>query len=80
MALRVLAGVGLGVVMPLVTAYVNEFMPHRHINRMSTVRLTGFSIGAVVASVLVIYLTPGRGWPVLFWCGGAAALIALLCW
>jgi MFS family permease len=78
--LRILTGVGLGVLMPLGTAYVNEFMPRRHSNRLATLGTIGFSAGAVIASILGIYLTPGRGWPVLFWCGGAALPIALLCW
>jgi AAHS family 4-hydroxybenzoate transporter-like MFS transporter len=79
-AMRVLTGVGLGVLMPLGTAYVNEFMPRRHSNRLATLGTIGFSAGAVVASVLGIYLTPGHGWHILFWCGGAALPIALLCW
>jgi MFS family permease len=78
--LRILTGVGLGVLMPLGTAYVNEFVPRRHSNRLATLGTIGFSAGAVIASVLGIYLTPGRGWPILFWCGGAALPIALLCW
>jgi AAHS family 4-hydroxybenzoate transporter-like MFS transporter len=78
--LRLLTGVGLGVLMPLGTAYINEFMPHRHSNRLATLGTIGFSAGAVTASVIGIYLTPGRGWPILFWCGGAALVIAAACW
>ncbi len=78
--LRVLTGVGLGVLMPLGTAYINEFMPQRHSNRLATLGTAGFSAGAVVASVIGIYLTPGRGWHILFWCGGAALVIAAACW
>ena len=78
--LRLLTGVGLGVLMPLGTAYINEFMPRRHSNRLATLGTIGFSAGAVLASVLGIYLTPGRGWHILFWSGGAALPIALLCW
>lgn len=76
---RLLTGVGLGVLMPLGTAYINEFMPDRLSNRLATLGTIGFSAGAVVASVIGIYLTPGRGWPILFWCGGAALPIAVAC-
>jgi AAHS family 4-hydroxybenzoate transporter-like MFS transporter len=78
--LRVLTGVGLGVLMPLGTAYINEFMPDRHSNRLATLGTIGFSAGAVIASVIGIYLTPGRGWHILFWCGAAALPIAVACW
>ena len=76
--LRLLTGLGLGVIMPLGTAYINEFTPTRSANWAASVAISGYSVGGVLAAVVGIYLTPAHGWPVLYWVGAASLVLAVL--
>lgn len=77
-ALRVLTGLGLGVLLPLGTAYVNEYLPRRVHNRLAVLGGTGFGIGGVLAAVLGVALTSGGDWRSLYYVGGGAIVLALL--
>lgn len=74
--LRLLTGLGLGVVMPLGTAYINEYLPERHRFRLASLAAAGFSLGAVVASIVGIVFT--SRWQALFYVGSGAAVVGLL--
>ena len=76
--LRFLTGLFLGVIMPLGTAYINEFTPARSANRTVVVAISGYPLGGVLASLAGIYLTPVHGWPVLYWIGAAPFVLGLL--
>jgi AAHS family 4-hydroxybenzoate transporter-like MFS transporter len=77
-ALRFLTGLGLGVIMPLGTAYINEFTPTRSANWVASLAISGYSVGGVLAALVGIYLTPGHGWPVLYWIGAGSLVLAVL--
>lgn len=77
-ALRFLTGLGLGVIMPLGTAYINEFTPARSRNRVASLAISGYSIGGVLAAVVGIYLTPTYGWHVLYWIGAGSLVLTVL--
>jgi AAHS family 4-hydroxybenzoate transporter-like MFS transporter len=76
--LRFLTGIFLGVIMPLGTAYINEFTPARSANRVVVAAVSGYPLGGVLASLVGIYLTPGHGWQILYWIGAAPFVLGLL--
>ena len=78
-ALRLLTGIGLGVLLPLGTTYVNELAPQRLSNRFSLWGVTfGWSLGGVVASLVGIFLTPQYGWQVLYYVGALSIPLTLV--
>lgn len=78
--LRGITGLSLGVIMPLGTAYINEFTPASSGNRMATLGISGYSFGGVLASAVGIWLTPDHGWQVLYWVGSISVLLAVVVW
>jgi benzoate transport len=78
--LRGITGLGLGVIMPLGTAYINEFTPAASGNRMGTLAISGYAFGGVLASAAGIWLTPDHGWQVLYWLGGLSIPLAAVLW
>jgi len=77
--LRILTGVGLGVILPLSTAYMNELMPTRVSNVTTVLATGGYTIGGTLAGLAGFTLVSGFGWPILFLLGGSAILLAFLC-
>ncbi len=79
-ALRVLAGIGLGGVAPSAIAMTCDFSPRRLRATFVLIIYCGFSLGFVIAGLLAAKLTPGFGWRSLFHVGGLVplALAALL--
>lgn len=78
--LRGITGLSLGVIMPLGTAYINEFTPAASGNRMGTLGISGYAFGGVLASAAGIWLTPGHGWQILYWLGGLSVPLAIVLW
>lgn len=78
LVLRVLTGLGLGVLLPLGTAYVNEYMPRRVHHRVAVLGGTGFALGGVLAALLGVALTSGGDWQALFFVGGGAFVVGLV--
>lgn len=76
--LRALTGLGLGVLLPLGTAYINEYLPDRTRNRLAALGGGGFALGGVLAAVTGVNLTAGGDWQVLFYLGGGAAVLGLI--
>jgi AAHS family 4-hydroxybenzoate transporter-like MFS transporter len=68
--LRFLTGLGLGVLLPLGTTYINELAPPRLSNSFSLWGVTlGWSLGGVFASLVGVFLTPQYGWQILYYVG-----------
>ena len=68
--LRFLTGLGLGVLLPLGTTYINELAPQRLSNSFSLWGVTlGWSLGGVFASLVGVFLTPQYGWQILYYVG-----------
>ncbi|TNC26924.1 MFS transporter [Amycolatopsis alkalitolerans] len=76
--LRFLTGIFLGVIMPLGTAYINEFAPARSANRVVAFAVGGLSLGGLFAALVGIYVTPHWGWHSLYWIGAAPLLLGAL--
>ncbi|TAK47217.1 MAG: MFS transporter [Xanthobacteraceae bacterium] len=80
MALRFLAGIGLGGVAPSAVAMTCDFSPRRSRATFVLIIYCGFSLGFVIAGLLAAKLIPSFGWRALFHVGGLAplALVVLL--
>jgi MFS transporter, AAHS family, benzoate transport protein len=73
--LRFLAGLGLGGVLPVALALVNE---HARVGRggsATTVLMTGYHVGAVATALLGIVVIPVWGWQGMFVIGALPALV-----
>jgi len=82
-AVRFLAGLGLGAMMPNATALVGEYSPRR--SRVATMMIVtnGFMVGAVLGGFASAWIVPRWGWRAVFVAGGAlplALLPALWAW
>lgn len=77
-ALRVLTGLGLGVLMPLGTTYINEFAPRRVTNVFTLWGVgLGWSMGGTVAGLVGVFVTPHFGWQSLYYFGSLSFILAL---
>jgi len=77
MALRGVAGLGLGGVWGAVTALVNETWPRAWRGRVVSVLLSAWPVGLIGAALLAGWVLPIYGWRALFLCGALALLAAL---
>jgi MFS transporter, AAHS family, 4-hydroxybenzoate transporter len=75
LAIRFIAGVGLGSIMPNSMALVGEYSPRRARVAMMVVVGTGFTAGAVIGGVVAFWLIPHFGWRSVFFFGGAIPLV-----
>ncbi len=73
--LRFLAGLGLGGVLPVAIALVNEYARVGKGGGATTVLMTGYHVGAVVTALLGIVVIPALGWRAMFVIGALPALV-----
>ena len=73
-ALRFLAGVGLGAAIPSAVALTTEYTPQRLRATFVLVIYCGFSLGFIAAGVAASVLLPVYGWRSILWVGAAAPL------
>ncbi|MCP1106596.1 MFS transporter [Serratia nevei] len=64
---RFISGIGLGGVMPNVTALTSEYSPKNKRSLMVGLMFSGYSIGGIWAAILGIYLIPLMGWQSIFY-------------
>jgi len=77
--LRVLTGMGLGVLLPLATTYINELAPRRVANTFALWGVAfGWAAGGTFAGIVGVSLTPVFGWPVLYWIGSLSLPITIV--
>ena len=72
--LRFLAGLGLGGVLPVALALVNEYARAGRAGSATTTMMTGYHTGAVVTSLVGILVLPALGWRPMFVIGALPAL------
>ncbi|BCW63020.1 aromatic acid/H+ symport family MFS transporter [Arthrobacter sp. StoSoilB22] len=65
-ALRLLAGVGLGGLVPSANALVAELVPTKWRSTIATLMMSGVPIGGSLAALVGIPLIPAFGWEVMF--------------
>lgn len=77
LAVRFLAGLGLGAIMPNATALIGEYSPRRR--RIATMMIVtnGFMVGAMAGGFLSAWLIPAHGWRAVFRVGGVVPLLLL---
>ncbi|NUP73949.1 MAG: aromatic acid/H+ symport family MFS transporter [Sinomonas sp.] len=73
-ALRLVAGLGLGGLVPSANAMAAELISPRRRGAMATLMMSGVPLGGTAAAVLGLGMIPAFGWQSMFW----LALIALL--
>ena len=74
-ALRFLAGLGFGGVMPNAIALTSEYSPHRSRGTMVMMMFCGFSVGATAGGFAAASIIPSFGWQGVFILGGAMPLV-----
>jgi MFS transporter, AAHS family, 4-hydroxybenzoate transporter len=77
--LRLLAGLGLGMLLALSVTLINELAPRGRANVLVGVIMVGWSGGGILAAATGVLLAPRYGWPALFWVDGGAIALAGLC-
>ncbi|WP_427131892.1 MFS transporter [Pseudarthrobacter sp. S9] len=73
-AMRLLAGIGLGGLVPSANALVAELVPAKWRSTVATLMMSGVPIGGSIAALAGIPLIPAFGWPAMF----LVAVVALL--
>ena len=75
-SLRVLTGLGLGVLLPLATTYINELAPRKIANTFALWGVAfGWALGGAMAGLVGVFLTPHLGWQSLYWIGSLSFLL-----
>jgi AAHS family benzoate transporter-like MFS transporter len=74
-ALRFLAGLGLGGLLPVALAMVNEFARTGKSGSASTTLMTGYHVGAVATALVGILAIPALGWRAMFVIGALPAVL-----
>jgi len=75
---RFLAGLGIGGVLPVVTAQMAEFAPARLRARLITLVFTGYSVGGILVALVGKQLIDAHGWPSVFFAAGLPVLLVPL--
>ena len=74
--LRLLTGMGLGVLLPLATTYINELAPRRVANTFSLWGVAlGWAAGGTLAGLVGVFATPALGWQSLYWIGSLSFVL-----
>jgi AAHS family 4-hydroxybenzoate transporter-like MFS transporter len=74
-ALRFLAGLGMGAAIPSAVALTSEYSPQRLRASFVLAIYCGFSLGFVAAGIAAASVLPAYGWRSLLWIGGLAPLV-----
>jgi AAHS family 4-hydroxybenzoate transporter-like MFS transporter len=73
--LRLIAGIGMGCIIPNATALVGEFSPiAKRVTLMMTITV-GFTAGAAIGGFIAAWMIPAFGWRSVFLFGGTVPLI-----
>jgi MFS transporter, AAHS family, benzoate transport protein len=73
---RFIAGLGLGGVMPCVTATLTEYAPRRLRSLLTTTAFVGFAVGGIVAAFLGQHLLASFGWQFVFFLAAIPLVMA----
>ena len=74
-ALRFVAGLGLGGLVPSVNALTSEFVPARRRSVVATLMMSGVPIGGSIAAVVGIHAIPAFGWQSMYLFAGTAVVL-----
>ncbi|GAA4012890.1 MFS transporter [Actimicrobium antarcticum] len=74
-AIRFIAGLGLGAIMPNAMALAGEFSPKRSRVTLMMYVSCGFTLGSVLGGLLASAMIPAWGWQSVFYLGGVIPLV-----
>src|SRR5262249_36796890 len=74
-AIRFVAGIGLGGIMPNAVALVGEYTPQRLRVLMILIVTNGFNLGAMLGGFVAASLVSDYGWRSIFYVGGVVPLV-----
>ena len=78
-SIRILTGLGLGVLLPLAATYINELAPRRVANAFSLWGVAfGWSAGGAFAGIVGVFFTPDYGWQILYWVGALSLPLTIV--
>ena len=77
---RLLAGLGLGGVMPTAVALTAEYSRADRRSLNNAIMFSGYSVGGVLAAVLTMRLMPEYGFRAMYWTGAAPVLLVPVLW
>jgi AAHS family 4-hydroxybenzoate transporter-like MFS transporter len=81
LALRFLAGLGLGGAMPGFLSIASEYSPQSRRALATGILWCGYPVGGMIGGIVGSYLIPLSGWRAVFYLGAAlGALVALIQW
>jgi AAHS family 4-hydroxybenzoate transporter-like MFS transporter len=75
MALRFIAGIGIGGVLPISIALNTEFAPRRIRASMIMLSFVGVALGGATGGLVASLYMGTYGWQVIFWTGGIAPML-----
>jgi MFS transporter, AAHS family, 4-hydroxybenzoate transporter len=75
MALRFIAGIGIGGVLPITVALNTEFAPRRIRASMTMLSFVGVALGGALGGLVASRFMGTYGWQVIFWTGGFAPIL-----
>ncbi|MBI4291935.1 MAG: MFS transporter [Betaproteobacteria bacterium] len=75
MALRFIAGIGIGGVLPITVALNAEFAPRRIRGTMVMLSFVGVALGGALGGLVASMYMGTYGWQVIFWTGGIAPML-----
>jgi len=78
LAIRFIAGIGLGAIMPNAMALVGEYTPIRVRITAMVIVSNGFTAGAALGGFIAAWLIPAFGWRAVFYFGGTIPLVIAL--
>ncbi|HTV50324.1 MAG TPA: MFS transporter [Steroidobacteraceae bacterium] len=76
--LRLLTGLGIGILLPTLNTLVCEYTPLRWQSLAVSIYATGYPLGASLSGLLAPYLIEHAGWRAVYVVGGLASLILTL--
>jgi AAHS family benzoate transporter-like MFS transporter len=77
---RLLAGLGIGGVMPNVVAQMTEYSPRPIRSTMVTLMFSGYSVGGMLAALIGKAMIERYGWQSVFLAAGVPAILAPVIW
>lgn len=72
---RFIAGLGIGGVLPIVTAQMSEFAPAKLRTRLVTLVFAGYSVGGILVALTGKQLIESHGWQSVFYVAGLPVLL-----
>jgi MFS family permease len=80
MAMRFIAGLGLGGIWGVIAAFINETWPKKQSGRAAAFVFSSWPIGFGTAALLAGIILPRYGWRALFFCGALALVAVAYTW